>query len=143
MTSSEDTVEIPLIRVIDKTPDGVQKILLGVTAKEGWDNGSSDDVPWAELEYLLMEQKCDSDHHKWVKIRDSVQFDGHTVKWQDGYTGGEGGGESAYLVIGVTFPDGDSKFYMKTGYYASHYGTDWDGSFTEVTPKAVVKTEWM
>jgi hypothetical protein len=43
--------------------------------------------------------------------------------------GGEGHGENVWLVIKV----GDQLF-EKTGYYASHYGTDWDGDFTEVHP---------
>lgn len=42
-------------------------------------------------------------------------------------TGGEGHGEYVFVVIRV----GDQLF-RKEGYYASHYGTDWDGTFEEV-----------
>ena len=42
-------------------------------------------------------------------------------------TGGEGHGEYVFIVIKV----GDQLF-RKEGYYASHYGTDWDGDFEEV-----------
>lgn len=48
-------------------------------------------------------------------------------------TGGEGEGSRASVLIGI-----GSQFFRKSGYYASHYGTDWDGDFTEVKP--VVKT---
>jgi hypothetical protein len=41
--------------------------------------------------------------------------------------GGEGHGEEVWIVVKV----GDQLF-KKDGYYASHYGTDWDGSFREV-----------
>lgn len=42
-------------------------------------------------------------------------------------TGGEGHGEYVFIVVKV----GDQLF-RKEGYYASHYGTDWDGRFEEV-----------
>ncbi len=48
-------------------------------------------------------------------------------------TGGEGHGESCHYVFQV----GDQLF-RKDGYYASHYGTDWDGSLYEV--QAVERT---
>jgi hypothetical protein len=41
--------------------------------------------------------------------------------------GGEGQGEYAAVVFKV----GDQLF-RKEGYYASHYGTDWDGDLEEV-----------
>lgn len=146
MSSSEqsfvdtDTVEIPLIKLIDKTPEGVEGLLVSIQADTG---GDLDGVSWGELSYLLKDERYDADNRKWITTRDSVRFNGHTIRYHEGYEGGEGGGEAAYIVIGVTFPDGDNKFYMKAGFYASHYGTDWDGSFSEVTPKAVIKTEWM
>ena len=43
--------------------------------------------------------------------------------------GCEGGGESIWCVVKV----GD-QFFKKTGYYASHYGTEWDGDVKIVTP---------
>jgi hypothetical protein len=47
----------------------------------------------------------------------------------DSKPGREGGGEDLYIVVKV----GD-QFFEKTGYYASHYGSDWDGEVTEVNP---------
>lgn len=48
-------------------------------------------------------------------------------------TGGPDEGSNASVVIQV-----GTQFFRKEGYYASHYGHDWDGSFEEVHPK--VKT---
>jgi hypothetical protein len=58
----------------------------------------------------------------------SISVDGETlpVTKVDGF-GGEGKGEDIWVVVQV----GDQLF-RKNGYYASHYGTDWDGSFDEV-----------
>lgn len=41
----------------------------------------------------------------------------------------------------VIFKFGD-KTYKKRGHYQSHYGSEWDGSITEVTPKTITVTEW-
>jgi hypothetical protein len=41
----------------------------------------------------------------------------------------EGGAEDVSVVIKV-----GSQLFEKTGYYASHYGCDWDGDVTEVRP---------
>jgi hypothetical protein len=43
--------------------------------------------------------------------------------------GGEGQGDEAWFVIQI----GDQMFRMD-GYYASDYGTDWDGDLYEVKP---------
>lgn len=43
--------------------------------------------------------------------------------------GGEGMGNDIWFVVRI----GDQLF-EKDGYYASHYGTDWDGDFYEVKP---------
>lgn len=58
-----------------------------------------------------------------------------TLEFVEGYTGGEGGGEDAYVV----FKLGD-RYFRKQGYYASHYGTDWDGELREVNPVQRVVT---
>jgi hypothetical protein len=44
-------------------------------------------------------------------------------------TGGEGQGDYASVVFQV-----GTQFFRKEGYYASHYGYDWDGTFSEVSP---------
>ena len=41
--------------------------------------------------------------------------------------GGMGQGDSIWVVLRI----GDQLF-KKEGYYASHYGSDWDGDLTEV-----------
>lgn len=41
--------------------------------------------------------------------------------------GGEGQGDSLWVVVQV-----GTQLFRKSGYYASHYGSDWDGDFTEV-----------
>jgi len=51
--------------------------------------------------------------------------------------GGEGQGDIIYFVLKIS--DGDTvRYFRKDGYYASHYGTDWDGSFSEA--KAIQRT---
>lgn len=57
--------------------------------------------------------------------------------------GGEGQGDLRYVVFKVTFADETVKYYRQEGYYSSCDGTDWDGDFTEVTPKEVLRTEWV
>jgi hypothetical protein len=61
----------------------------------------------------------------------SLDINGETVEAT--YVGGkqseEGGGEHVYLVVKV-----GSQFFRKNGYYASHYGVEWDGSIEEVHP---------
>lgn len=53
-------------------------------------------------------------------------------------TGGMDEGSNASVIIEV-----GSQFFKKSGYYASHYGHDWDGDFLEVKPveKTVVVYE--
>lgn len=46
--------------------------------------------------------------------------------------GGEGEGDSAWAVFKFTAKDGSVRHFQKDGYYASHYGYDWDGAFFEV-----------
>ena len=45
----------------------------------------------------------------------------------DSHGGGEGSGETMYVVIGI----GD-RFFRKDGFYASFDGANWDGTFREV-----------
>lgn len=58
----------------------------------------------------------------------------------EGYEGGEGGGEDAYQVVKLVAEDGSERFFRKEGYYASHYGCDWDGDLYEVVPYDKVVT---
>lgn len=52
-------------------------------------------------------------------------------------TGGMDEGSQASVTIQV----GD-QFFRKDGYYASHYGYDWDGAFFEVQPRQVTVTQY-
>jgi hypothetical protein len=36
----------------------------------------------------------------------------------------------------------DGQAYRKTGFYQSHYGSEWDGRLEKVTPREVTKIEW-
>lgn len=58
----------------------------------------------------------------------------------EGYEGGEGGGEDAYQVVKLVADDGSERYFRKEGYYASHYGCDWDGDLYEVVPYEKVVT---
>jgi hypothetical protein len=60
----------------------------------------------------------------------------------DGF-GGEGQGDHAHMVFLVVDDRGFVRHYKKDGFYASHYGTDWDGEFYEVKPTAVEAIEYI
>lgn len=53
----------------------------------------------------------------------------------------ETGGMDEGSQASVTFSIG-SQFFRKDGYYASHYGHDWDGAFYEVRPRSVTVTQY-
>jgi len=55
--------------------------------------------------------------------------------------GGEGQGEVIYFVLKISAGD-TVRYFRKDGYYASHYGTDWDGSFAEVSAVQRTVTFW-
>lgn len=63
------------------------------------------------------------------KVKVTLQGEETEVEKVDGKPSAEGGGEHVYIILKA----GD-QFFEKTGYYASHYGTDWDGDVTEVRP---------
>lgn len=71
---------------------------------------------------------------------DTVEIDGEVLPFEvvKSKGGGEGQGEYCYVILKV----GDQHF-KKEGYYASHYGTDWDGSFFEVFPTEVTVTKYL
>lgn len=56
------------------------------------------------------------------------------------FGGGEGSGETRYLVFSVTDDQGSVRFFKKNGYYASYDGSSFDGSFDEVVPVEKVVT---
>lgn len=74
---------------------------------------------WGELAYY------DDGYSTTITLRGE---DAHIVMVES-KPGREGGGEDIYVVVKV----GD-QFFQKDGFYASHYGSDWDGEVTEVRP---------
>lgn len=73
---------------------------------------------WDELDWILRDG-----------TRETLTVNGekYDLELVEADTGGEGHGEYVFVVVKV----GDQLF-RKEGYYASHYGTDWDGDFEEV-----------
>lgn len=77
---------------------------------------------WSELEYS-----------------EFMVIDGEPVDYEVvDTTGGMDAGSNA----SVTFKIGD-QYFRKEGYYASHYGYDWDGPFMEVKPVPVKAVEYV
>lgn len=68
---------------------------------------------------------------------EGIDFGDYTAYEEDSY-GGEGKGDSAWVVIRTRTTDGVTQFFRKDGYYASYEGYTWDGDFFEVNP--TVKT---
>lgn len=59
------------------------------------------------------------------------------VIYIDGEGGGEGSGESVWMVLKI-----GSQYFKKDGYYASYDGTHWDGDVTEVRRRQVTVNIW-
>jgi hypothetical protein len=55
----------------------------------------------------------------------------------DGESGGEGSGESIWVVFRV-----GSQYFRKSGYYASYDGSNWDGDVQEVTRRQLTVSTW-
>jgi hypothetical protein len=82
--------------------------------------------------------EIESDVNYWEGISDLADGDKTTIRLRaesvniekvGGKAPCEGGGEDVSVVIKI----GD-QYFEKLGYYASHYGCEWDGSLTEVKP---------
>lgn len=56
--------------------------------------------------------------------------------------GGEDCGSTYYAVWKFVTPDGEEFYLRFDGWYASHYGCDYQG-FAEVRPKEVTKVEYV
>jgi hypothetical protein len=54
--------------------------------------------------------------------------------------GGEGQGDTRYLVFQVTDEEGEVRLFQKDGYYSSYNGSDWDGDFYEVVETKEIVT---
>lgn len=54
--------------------------------------------------------------------------------------GGEGLGDQAWIVIGLTMCHDVERLFRKEGWHASHDGTYYDGDLVEVSARVVEKT---
>lgn len=54
--------------------------------------------------------------------------------------GGEGQGDEAWIVIGMTSCHDVERLFRKEGWHASHDGTYYDGDLVEVSARVVEKT---
>jgi hypothetical protein len=76
-----------------------------------------EDVEWGEAAYTFSKD---------------VEFDGLVIKCVEDF-GGMDMGSTRYVVFSISDCN-NTRFFRKDGFYASHYGTDWDGEFREVKP---------
>ena len=60
-----------------------------------------------------------------------------TATYVDGEHGGEGSAEHIWQVWQV-----GNQYFMKTGYYMSYDGSNWDGDLVEVEPFEKTVTDW-
>lgn len=54
--------------------------------------------------------------------------------------GGEGQGDEAWIVMGLTMCHDVERLFRKEGWHRSHDGTYYDGDLIEVVPRVVEKT---
>lgn len=80
-----------------------------------------------QLEEAVQEVDGSWSEFGWGDI--DVDIDGvtYSAKSVQRIGGSEGSGEYAAVIFSI-----DGRTFRKEGYYASHYGTDWDGELEEV-----------
>lgn len=95
-----------------------EEIEAAVTAGDDYEDENRDyQNTWVAIGY------DDVDDDATLTLRgEAVSF-----KYVAGKSPHEGGGEDVWSVIQV-----GTQLFKKPGYYASHYGTDWDGDLKEV-----------
>lgn len=91
-----------------------------------------EDFGWGELKSDLCDYATGRYIYSLILRGEEVEIKGEAA------FGGRDQGSEAWVVFRV----GDQLF-RKQGYYASHYGFDWDGTFEEVvaTPKTITVYE--
>lgn len=73
----------------------------------------------------------------------NVELDGiGTITGIEDHGGGEGSGEERWFVFKVTDSAGEERVFRRNGYYASFYGSDFDGPTEEVYPVQKTVTVW-
>lgn len=80
--------------------------------------------------------------YSWSGKSEAKQPDGFTVAKEDSY-GGEGQGEQYWAVYSITKTSGERVYVRFDGFYESYNGHEWHSGFEVVTPKEVMKTEWV
>lgn len=90
------------------------------------ENGDFRSKAWKSEEYYNL------DEGDWYELGDGegkVTLNGVEYDWKsvEHLGGGEGSGEYTAVIFNI-----GGRLFRKEGYYASHYGTDWDGNFSEV-----------
>lgn len=133
-----DIDEVPRLTKLKPMPD-----FNGFTAQdlEDWFNEENLlEDGWGETEYQLK----NGTRYAWDKEVPITPFIHGQVAVEEAEKGREGGGEEIYMVFSVTDASGMHKrFFQKSGWYQSHMGSEWDGEFHEVWPKAVNVTRWV
>ena len=86
---------------------------------------------WRAKQYPETDAWCSIEAGDWDELtsgKGHVTINGTEYEWQAVLgLGGEGQGDYAAVIFSI-----DGRLFRKEGYYASHYGTDWDGDFEEV-----------
>jgi hypothetical protein len=126
----------------DMTPQQIEDVLLEEYTYEYHPyQYNADKMRYAENPDVTFEGKLESWHDVQDHFSTATEVEGlGTVETIDS-DGGEGQGEVIYFVLKIS--DGDTvRYFRKDGYYASHYGTDWDGSFAEVSAVQRTVTFW-
>ena len=89
---------------------------------------------WSEISELL---------DSWTNRGDTFPArDGYTVSVEDYRSGGEENGTVMWLVLKISGPEGDT-YWKKNGYWVSHDGGYWEGSFDQVHPRERMITEYV
>ena len=78
----------------------------------------------------IVEKLQEEEDFSWgeLKYSDDLEYGDVKLTTVDSH-GGEGEGDSAWIVFRL---NDSEQLFMKDGYYASHYGFDWDGDVYEV-----------
>lgn len=86
------------------------------------------DLIWEDLEDVLYSK--------------STELPQGTLTFVDQF-GGEGQGDTYWIIVKLTEPDGTETFYRRNGWYQSHYGYELDGPTDIVEQAEKVITVWV
>lgn len=94
-----------------------EEIDAAIDSLQDEDSESYDDSSWGSMAY--------GDGPETLMLRGETVPLVHVIQ-----EGGEGQGDEIWFVFRV-----GTQLFRKEGYYASHYGSDWDGELYEVVEK--------